>query len=56
VAVLGEALADPDRPGVIRLALSTEEAGGLQPILEALQVDPAASDRLAFDLSFQPLP
>jgi hypothetical protein len=56
VAVLGEALADPDRPGVIRLALSTEEAGGLRPILEALQVDPAASDRLAFDLSFQPLP
>lgn len=55
LAVLGEALADPDQPGVLRLALSTDEPAGLQPIFEAMAEDPAAIDRLTLDFDFQPL-
>jgi hypothetical protein len=55
VAVLGEALADPDRPGIIRLELATDEPDGLQPVLEAVRLDPGQVGRLQVDLRFEPI-
>jgi hypothetical protein len=55
VAVLGEALADPDRPGIIRLELATDEPEGLQPVLEAVRDDPGAVERLQVEMTFEPL-
>ncbi len=57
IGALTEALADPDRPGLLRLRMSTDAPQGLEELLAGLEDgDILADERIDIDIAFEPLP